>query len=259
MVAATASSDLFRRFVPPRELSRSAPRGVRLTGAGLTMTVIAWLLAIAAVPIGALLYGEARRQADTAAAFQDHGVIVAATVDRLWRKTGDGKPAYAALRFDAGGTPVHGERRLQTEAWRKLSVGSTMTVQYLPENPHQWKVTGERQGGMPRWVSYLVSCIMIGVAVICSATVRWQRALLTDGRVAPAVVTSFRSHKNSHGTTHRVIRYEFPLLSGGIEKGKASVSKGAAVGDTICVIYDPDRPARSRPYPLSLVTPDSNF
>jgi hypothetical protein len=220
--------------------------------------VIAWLMALAALPLGAVMYREGRRQADAAAVLARNGVTVPAVVDRLWRKSGDGKPAYAAVHFDAGGTPLYGERRMQLDAWRQLREGSTVPVRYLPEDPSRWTVAGGRQSRMPVGLAYLVSSILLGVALLCGAVVRWQRALLTDGRVAPGVVTAFRSHKSSHGSTHREIRYEFSLLGGGTEKGKASASKGAAVGDTICVVYDPDRPARSKPYPFSLIRPDTN-
>lgn len=258
MKAVAAPSDLLRGFSPPPELVRSAPRDVRLTSGGMTLTVIAWLLAIAAVPVATLLYREAQRQAAAATAL-DRGLTAPAVVDRLWQKKSDGKPVYAAIHFDAGGTRIEGERRMNTQAWKQLQVGSTVTVRYLPDNPRTWTMPGARGNTpLPSGVSFLIAGLMGGLALLLSAVVRWQRSLLTDGRVAPAVVTSFRSHKSSHGAHHRVIRYEFPLLGGGIEKGKASVSTSAAVGDRICVIYDPERPKRSRPYPLSLVTPDMN-
>jgi len=259
MKAAGGSSDLLRRFSPPPELVRSAPRDVRLTSGGIVLMAFAWLSAIAALPLGATMYREARRQAAAAAALATDGVLVPAVVDRLWRKTDDGKPAYVALHFDAGGTPIYGERRMQLEAWRELREGSSVSVRYLPHSPHQWSVAGERrQDGMPAGLAYVVSSILIGLAVLLPAVVRSQRSLLIDGRAAPAVVTSFRAHKSSHGATHREIRYEFPLLGGGLAKGKATASKSAAVGDTICIVYDPDRPSRSRPYPFPLVTPNTN-
>ena len=256
MRAVTASSDLLRRYSPPPELMRSAPRDVRLTGGGMTLMVIAWMLAINALPLGGMLYRVARQQADAAAVMNTRGVSVPATVDRLWRKTGDGKPAYAAVYFDAGGTRIYGERRMQLSAWEKLQVGSIVTARYSPDNPQDWTVAGQRRRDqLPMPIPFVVSAIMLGTALLCGAAVRSQRSLLTDGRAAPAVVTSFSSHKGAHGNSHHAIRYEFPLLGGGSEKGKASASKTAAAGDTICVIYDPDRPARSRPYPFSLVKP----
>jgi hypothetical protein len=44
------------------------------------------------------------------------------------------------------------------------------------------------------------------------------------------------------------------VLAGTIATGKAAAGKSAAIGTTISVVYDPERPARNRPYPFSLVT-----
>ena len=246
-----------RTFSPPAELRRSAPRDVKLTGGGLALMTIAWLLAVAALPIGTLLVREAKRQSAAADVMATRGVNATAVVDRVWRKSGDGNPRYVALYFDAGGARIYGERQLRQSAWEKLEAGSRVVVRYLPDNPQRWSIAGERQDGLPMAIGFVVPGIMLGIAALCGGAVRWQRSLLTNGRVAPAVITSTHTHKSGEGATHRVIRYEFPLTGGGAQKGKASASKNAAVGNTIYVLYDPDRPARSKPYPFSLVTPDT--
>ena len=47
----------------PAELERSAPRDVGLTAGGLTLVLLAWLLAAGALGAGVALYVEAQRQA----------------------------------------------------------------------------------------------------------------------------------------------------------------------------------------------------
>jgi len=242
-----------RSVSPPSELTRSAPREVRLTSAGIVLLAISWVLGIAAVPLGMLLYAEARQDRDVTANLASRGVQTAAVVDRLWREEDDGSSFRAAVYFDAGGSRIYGERRMQQSAWKRLSVGSTTTVRHLPEDPQRWVLAGERRDRLPVPIAFVISGIMISVAVICGAVVRWQRSLLQDGRPAPGVVTAFSMHKTTHGAAHREVRYEFPLLGGGKQTGKSSVSKPAAVGDAIWVVYDPDRPKRNKPYPFSLV------
>jgi hypothetical protein len=252
------TADLLRRYSPPPGLSRSAPRDVRLTGGGRALVVLAWLLAIAAIPAGVLLSREARRQSDAAQAFQQRGAIATAVVDRVWRKSGDGKPALAAFHFDAGGVRIQGETRMQLSVWRELRAGSTVPVRYLPEDPRRWVVEGSRAGGrLPLWVVFFVPGLLTVLGVACLAAIRRQRSLLMDGRAAPAIVTEIKKHHGKDGATHREIVYQFPLLSGGVGSGKASAPKTAAVGATICVIYDPDRPKRNHPYPFSLVAADA--
>jgi hypothetical protein len=236
----------------PRELERSAPRDVRLTTSGLALTVLAWVLAAASVFAGAFLYVEAWRQSNAASAMEQRGVATRATVDRLWRKNDD-KPAYAAFHFDAGVERINGQSRMNLRAWQALRVGTTLGVRYLPEDPRKWTVDGARQRELPFWLAYVVAAVLGLAVAACSAAIRWQRTLLREGRPATAVVTGVSKHSGRHGATHVVIKYQFPLLGGGTQNGKASVSKGMSVGATITVLYDPDHAARNRPYPFPLV------
>jgi hypothetical protein len=241
-------------FSLPPELERSAPRDVHLTGGGRALMIAAWLLVAAAIPAGGTLYFEAWRDAAAVADMDRRGVSVPAVVDRLWRQTGDGKPAFAAFHFDVNGARVNGESRMQLSAWRELREGSTVRVRYLPENPHRFVADGARQSRLPFVLSYFISSILAGLGLLCAAAVRAQRRLLSEGRPARAVVTQVHKDQSSHGTSHRSMAYEFPTLAGTTIKGKAAIGKPAEVGTTISIVYDPERPGRNRPYPFPLVT-----
>lgn len=238
----------------PPELERSAPRDVGLTAGGRALIVLAWLLVAGALAAGVALHFEARRQSEEAAAFDRRGVTANAVVDRLWRKTGDGEPAYAAFHFDANGTRIDGESRMRLPAWRELRAGSTVVVRYLPETPRAFVVAGERGGRMPFGVPYAVSFALAALALLCAVPVRRQRRLLSEGRPAPAIVTTVRKTHGTSGETHREMTYQFRVLAGTIATGKAAATKLAAVGARIYVVYDPERPTRNRPYPFPLVT-----
>lgn len=236
----------------PRELERSAPRDVRLTRRGVALAVLIAMLGAGSVVAGVRLFMEAQRQSNAAREMDRRGVPTQATVDRLWRKKGDGKPAYAAFHFNANGARTHGESRMHLSVWRELRVGSTVPVRYLPDDPGRFAVDGARRGQLPFWVSYVAASILGAVALICGVVLRAQRTLLREGRPARAVVTAVRKHHDGHGATHTRITYEFSLLGGGQMTGKATVSKAPAVGTTLTIVYDPERPERSRPYPFSL-------
>jgi hypothetical protein len=248
------SSELLHRFAPPSGLTLSAPRDVRLTVAGRVLIVMAWLLSAGAITAGVLLYRETVRQADARNAIETRGTTAQAFVDRLWRESGDGKPAFAAFHFFADGVRISGETRMQLGVWRQLREGSTLSIRYLPEDPRRWTIFGGRDGDLPMPVPYFVSSALGFLALMCGLAVRRQRWLLMEGRAAPARITQVRKHKGSHGS-HSDMQYEFPLLGGGVATGKARASRGAAIGGTICVLYDPDRPARNEPYPFALVAP----
>lgn len=241
----------------PWELQGSAPREVRLTAGGRALVLLAWLLAAGALVAGVALYAEAQRQSAAALDMDRRGVVVSAFVDRLWReKSDDDDPAYVALHFDASGARIEGKSRMALGLWRELRAGSTVRVRYLPENPRRWVVDGARRDRLPFWVAFLVSSTLAAVAFLCATAVRCQRTLLSEGRPARAIVTAVKKHHGSHGTTHTVMAYEFPLFGGGKTTGKATVSKPAPVGTAISIVYDSDQPKRNRPYPFSLVTVD---
>lgn len=247
--------DPVRGFTLPRELMQSAPREVRLTRGGRALVAVAWLLAIAGITSGALLYREARRQADAFVAFDRAAVSTTAMVDRLWRKKGDGNPAYAGFHFEVNGQRIDGEVRMRTSAWRDLRVGAPLGVRYLPDDPDRWAIDGGRDKGLPVGVAYVVASIPSVASLLCMAAIRRQRTLLSEGRAAPARITTLKKRHGSHGSTHHEIHYEFPLLGGGMAAGKAAAPKSSVVGSTIFVLYHPDRPSRNQPYPFSLVTP----
>jgi len=241
-------------FSLPPELERSAPRDVQLTGGGRALIVAAWLLVAAAFPAGGSLYFEARRQAAEESDMDRRAVSAPAVVDRLWRKAGDGKPAFAAFHFDVNGVRIDGESRMHLSAWRGLRQGSTVTVRYLPENPRRFVVDGARRNRMPIVLGFFISSLLAGLGVLCAAAVRAQRTLLSEGRPARAVVTGVHKHQTSHGASHRSMQYEFLLLGGPTMKGKAPIGKPAEIGTTIWIVYDPEKPGRNRPYPFPLVT-----
>ena len=243
----------------PPELERSAPRDVGLTAGGRALIVLAWLLAAAASGAGIALHFEARRQSDTASDFDRCSVSASAVVDRLWRKTGDGKPAYAAFHFDANGTRIDGESRMRLPVWRELRAGATIAVHYLPENPRNFVVAGQRRDRMRFAVPYAVTLALAALALLCTGAVRRQRRLLSEGRPARAVVTKVKKKKGAHGASYREIFYEFRVLAGTKATGKAVATTSAEEGGTISVVYDPERPAWNRLYPFPLVTLDHRW
>jgi hypothetical protein len=240
----------------PAELERSSPREVGLTAGGRSLVVLAWLLAVGAVAAGAALYIEALRQSNEASDFDRRGVTATAVVDRVWRKSGDGKPGNAAFHFDAGGARIDGESRMQQSAWKELRAGSTLRVRYLPENPRAFVVDGRRRNRLPFTVAYVVSSLLAAGSLLCAAVVRRQRTLLSEGRAARAVVTTVTKNQGSHGEAHRAMTYTFPVLAGSTATGKAGTGKDTQIGTSIFVVYDPENPAHNRPYPFSLVTLD---
>lgn len=241
-------------FVAPAPLTASRPRDVRLTAGGWTLVVLAVLLFAAAVGAGIGMYGVTQRQAEERRAIVADGVMTTGAVTRLWTD-GDNR-RKVRYEFAADGRAVSGEQRVSTERRRTLQVGSRLDVRYLPSNPAVNDLGGAPRSGMPMALPFIVAPIIAGVGALCLWQVHRQRRLLSDGRVAPGVVTGHSKHRSSHGGTHRSITFTFPLLSGATASGRSGVSSTPpAIGSAITVVYDPDQPTRSAVYPFSLVRP----
>lgn len=253
MTASKQLAELQHTFVAPAPLTYSRPRDVTLTGAGRALVALAVLLFVAAIGAGLLLSREAQRQASNSRALVENSVMVTGEVTRLW-SSGDNR-RRVEYRFLADGRPYTGRTRMSNERRQTLQVGSPLAVRYVPADPRVHDLGGTPRSGMPTGLPVVVAAILAAFGLLCLAAISWQRRLLTDGRLAPAIVTAHHRQKTSHGT-HRSLTFEFSLPSGRVASGKSGTSsKPPVVGSVLCVVYDPDRPTRNRVYPLSLVRP----
>jgi len=247
---------LERGFVPPRELTGSRPRDVELTAAGRAVYIVSILLFGSALFVAILLNGELRRQNAEWRAFQSRGTSGTAEVTRLWRTSDDSKQPWVAYRYTVDAGTYEGKAKIRLADWRLLHEGSSLAIRYLSDEPRRSHPASVGLALMPVWVPIMVGLGITTVPILLLVVINSQRRLMADGRSAPALVTKVARHQSSHGGSHRTIRYAFPLLSGSMATGKSDASrKGPVAGSVICIVYDPDRPRRSQPYPFALVRP----
>lgn len=240
-----------RSFVTPFELTGSRPRDVQLSAGGRFVYGFALLLFAAALVGGVVLSRVSANQTEQRNLLNRTGVVTTGEVTRLWRASDD---AWASYRFDVAGVPYDGRTKMRSSRWRTLHVGSPLDVRYLPDRPTTNVLVGYERGGVPAFVPFLLAALMSMGGVLLIWNVNCQRRLLMEGRAAAAIVTGVVTHKTSHGGTQRSIKYAFQLLSGAMARGKSDASgKPPALGSVICVVYDPDRPRRSRRYPFPFV------
>jgi hypothetical protein len=240
-------------FVMPRELARSAPRDVQLTGGGRAVIVAAIVAFTAAVAVFVGFSWAAQHSADVGHALITEGQTATGTVTRLWPRGENWK--RVDYQFAVDGVTHTGRAPVSAATRESLSVGSSIDVRYVPSDPHTNDLGGAPRAGVPSALRFFLTPVLALIGVLSLLAIGRERRLLTEGRAVEAVVTSTKRHHSGHGGTHRSILYRFPLLSGALATGSSSVSRLPPVGSRICVIYDPDRPSRSQAYPFSLVTP----
>jgi hypothetical protein len=244
-------ADLQRTFHAPRGLGMSRPRAVALTRGGRVLAAAAVALFCAALAAGVLLTREARDQAARARALVDTGIVTTGQITRLWSDSDNRRRVVYSFAVD--GVAYRGDRHVSRARRATLNVGAPIDVRYVPSDPRVNDLGGT-PSGIPVAIPYAVPAAFTACAAICLTILHRQRQLLAEGRPAPAVVTGRKETSPGPHGKHWNMTYEFPLLNGTVATGKSSTSKrGPAVGSVLCVIYDPERPSRNRPYPFPLV------
>jgi hypothetical protein len=188
----------------------------------------------------------------------DTGVDATAEVTRLWRTSGDSHQPWVAYRFRLAGRVFEREAKIGLARWRTLEVGSPLAIRYPAQHPDRSLPRGVTAQAMPLWLPFVVSAAIGVVGIAGLLWLNFERRLVSEGRAAPAIVTKVTKHHTSHGGTYRDMRYDFPLLSGATSSGKSRTTrKPPDFGSVICVLYDPDQPRTSVPYPLKLARPET--
>ncbi len=250
--------ELLQTWKAPEGLDHSRPREVILTRSGKALVWLSIALFAGALAATTGLSLLARRQAESNRLLQEQGVVAEGIVTKLWRGRDDKKSPYIAYSF-ASESGIHTrEVKVSLAMWKQLRVGSSIPIRYVLARPELNRPEASRSGILPPWVPLSVGGVLAFFSFLATVPLRGQRRLLSEGRPAPAVVTRHGElERGQHGNKlGRKYFYEFLLLSGAAAQGKAGpVKDPPEVGRTITVIYDPEKPGRNAPYPLSLVTP----
>jgi hypothetical protein len=242
---------LERNWKPPVELSSYGPRDVRLSAGGVAIACFAALMFAGAIAAGVGLSRLGARQQAARDSLRAAGGEVEAVVTRHWRTGGKNDTPKVAYEFEYAGQTYHGSSNAPGRIWRTLSVGSPITVRFVPSNPQLNHPSEWDSNVLPRLVPPLTAASLVLLGLLMVFVIRREIRLLSDGRPALARVTKVSRHQHGH-----LLRYEFATLNGGVAKGRSESRKAHPVGAAICVLYDRENPKRNAPYPLKLVRVD---
>lgn len=239
-----------RKWTPPKELTGSVPREIRLSSGGYVVAVLAVLLILGGIGAGIALSAVGRREAAVQMKLAREGQEAEARVTRVWRASDKEHVPMVAYQFEVDGRQYGDNVKVPLRIWKLLAVGSPLAVRFLPADPLISHPLDWRKERMPVWAPFLVGSMFSGIGVGLVFLLKREAGLLSEGRPAPAIVTKY-SH-GQHGSKN--VHYEFRLLSGSLAKGKSGPTrKLPAIGATICVLYDRDNPRRNRAYPFEMV------
>jgi hypothetical protein len=246
-------SKLWVGWKPPEGLNRSWPRPAVLTGRGVMLYVLAALMLVGGVFGAVWIARESWRQRTEARRMVAAGRDSEGAVTRLWRHDGKSPDFRVAYKFAVDGRDYTGHASVGSGYWMSLHVGSPIAVRYLPSAPARNFPAAYPPTPTPAWLAFLIGGMGAVAGVLLPLKVRRQRHLLEDGRPAPAVVARVRRLRSQHGTQN-IVYYQFALPDGGVCKGRSNCHDRSMLKDSvICILYDPDNPRRSAPYPLCTV------
>ncbi len=242
-------------FVPPPGLDRGRPREVRLSMAGRLLVIVIGMFFVGGPVVGYSIARTTSSQASERQRLAHDGAQASGVVKRLWRPSKDSKQWSLTYEFSASGRTYSAQSKIP-RAWSEiLEVGGAVPIRYVVDDPSVSIPVGLTPRVLPLWLPYPVAASFMAVGLMALIALRRERELLADGRVAGAVVTKHLKRHTQHGGTYLQVRYEFQTIGGTTVSGGSTMTRKApAIGSTICVIYDSERPKRNKPYPFSLVT-----
>ena len=233
----------------PAELAGSPPRQVQYSATGILMMLLMVALSIGGGILANSIYNDYVERRDATKVLAEQGVETGGTVTRLWRGGSKNRQYRIAYEFYTGGQVFHGEATIRREVWEGLSEGQRLAVRYAPRNPEVNRPANVEKPGTPLWTIAMIPAFLVGMSAFILHRARRQRTLLENGRAAAGVITRMRRTK--HG---RSIRYDFLLPGGRTGSGSGMAKRGNSdEGSVITVVYDPDDPTRSGPYPFEMV------
>jgi Protein of unknown function (DUF3592) len=241
---------LTQEWSVPAELTGSPPRQVVYSAGGIFIMLLMIALMVGGAVLAWSIYNNYVEQRDAANVLAAQGAETGGTVTRRWRGGSKNRQYRIAYEFHTGGQVFHGEAAIRREAWESLSEGQRLAVRYAAGNPEVNRPANLVETPQPPiWQIALIPAFLVGMSAFLLHRARRQRSLLENGRAAAGVITRMRRTK--HG---RSIRYDFLLPGGRTGSGSGMAKRGNSdEGSVITVVYDPDDPTRSGPYPFEMV------
>ena len=232
----------------------SIPRDVRLTGGGITLLILASVLAAGAIAAGVALANVRARQQGEFDLWRSDGVAATGHVTGMSAPHGDDQRRTVTYAYDVAGTPFSGTAELRERQWRGLVVGDAVAVRALQSEPSRSWLAGHGPDVMPIGIIPLSVFGLLGPAGLLAWRIRRDWTLLSEGRLAGARVVATKKVARQHQRAHRV-SYEFQTLSGATVTRSFETGRPPEVGASVPVVYHRDDPRRAAVYPLSLVKP----
>jgi len=246
-VERTKVEELQRSWKAPAGLLRSRPREVQATRAGVIVRGLGMFIMVVA-PAVCLYWASAilsQNKVKTELAASNE--VVTGEVVRLWETKDESRQPWVEYSFHGGNRIITGRAKAPRKIWRTLQVGSPIPIRIVSGNPKRNHPAEWEPSQFPVAIVGVIALLNMAIGGFLQYRVSLQRKLLEDGRPAPGILTKFGG-----GQKKQIAYYEYVTLNGTVQAGRSQRGAGLPpVGGTLCVVYDPDNPKRSSPYPMA--------
>lgn len=236
--------DLADASIVPPELTGPLPRRTRTSGNGIQMVIAAAVLL--GIGVAYVIWGgiDATRQMEHRTQLRHSGSEAVGVINRLW-SPGRSPKTRVSYTFIADGTPFVGEAQVPNRLVHGLLGSNTLPIRYLSANPAinhpaawEWSVVQNSD-------FFIAAILCMAFGLLLFIPLRMERRLVAEGVPAAGLITGCSRGRRSGFS----VKYDFRTQDGSIAKGNGWFDRNQQVGAKICVLYLPQNPRRSQPYP----------
>ncbi|HEX4031112.1 MAG TPA: hypothetical protein VHX20_12160 [Terracidiphilus sp.] len=239
-----SSFDAAEASTLPHELAGPLPRRTRMSGSGVANAVYAMVLLVLALA-GALWFGRrAEQQIEHRAALRQEGSDATGEVTEV-SIAGRSSNLLAKYTFAVNGTFFTGEALVPKEMGHNLRELSLIPIRYLPANPTVNHPSGWEESSLSIWIWPVLPAIPAALGILFFAALRAQRRLIAHGISAAAAITACSRSRAGFN-----VKYNFVTKDGQVVNRSGLFETRQEIGARIVVVYLPQNPRRSQPYPL---------
>lgn len=242
-----------RDWRAPIELtSTSMPRPAKWTAQAFFMMGAAGVSVLTTVIAGWFVWQQITRADQVAQQLARDGVTADAIIGDKSISNGKSPTYRVTYRYDVAGHSYGATVRVTRDFYNSATRGSRTRVTYSQSQPSISRIDGTVT--TPWWIVLVIVGAGCAVVPVIAFVILRQRRLLAFGTPACAIVQRVSPTKGGWQVTYRFI-----APNGDDMPGACAVTRKSkpALGTTLTIVYDPDRPKSNSRYPLNLVKLDT--
>jgi hypothetical protein len=216
-----------------------------MTGNGIAVAAMTAIFCILGAAGAGWLGWSGEQLVESRSALRRDGVEAVAQVTRVWSSGRSNSTHHVSYSFEVNGAEYSGESHMPTAEWRTLLAARPITIRYLPANPDVNHPADWEESDASAWMPLVAPGMLLVMSLVFVYQLRLERQLILSG--LPAIATVRRCSRRKNGWS---IGFDFRTQTGIEASGGGWSAIARDNGDRISILYLPENPRRSQPYPF---------